>query len=989
MQPDDAARSPEMPENQGESRVRRSWFRLRSSTLPVAIVAFLSCLILLGAVSWRAVQQLNLADARVAQSHETLQFLSRALLTTVDAEIAARGYALSGDPAYLAPVSVAEQSEAEILAALRKMLAGNEAQLMRLDELAALVDGRFALIRTLIETRRERGAEAAEAFVRAGEGIRAQSTVRDLVRDMVAIEERRLGAYEAASDDALMRAQAIVVFSFLLVGLAGAVAFRYDAVRREAEKARRDSEALLRLGGEVARFGGWQLDPASGRISWSDDLAHLLEIAPDTRLTLDSAVERCSPEAGRRLRRSLESCIAEGIPFDIEIDFSTRRGIVFDLRVAGRPVHDANGQIERIGGAVQDISERKRIERSLRASESQFRQLADAMPLIVWTADPGGRADFVSKSFLAYTGTERTGDINTLWSRAILREDRAPTLDKWRAALASGGNYLTEFRLRRHDGVYRWHLVSAVPVRDSDDRIVKWFGSAIDIDDRYRTEKELEALAARLSSTLESISDAFFMLDRDWRFTYFNKEAERVLGRRAEDLIGKNIWEEFPATPGRVIRTLCETAVRDNVKMSTETFYEPLGLWLLVNAYPSPEGLAFYFQDVTERHRLQEKLNQSQRLEAVGQLTGGVAHDFNNLLTVILGNAEILDARLPPDSDLRKFVETTRHAAERGAELTDRLLAFSRRQPLDPRHVDLHQLMADLQDMLPRVLGEDVEIEFVIDDGLWPAEVDPGQFENAMFNLCINARDAMPGGGKLTIEIANAAFDHGGMSGPDELVPGDYVQVSVSDTGIGMTREIRDRVFDPFFTTKEAGKGSGLGLSMVYGFVKQSGGLVKIYSEPGEGTTVRIFLPRAGGAAEPLTAPDVAADAGVPRGDERILLVEDDDPVRAYAAGQLAEIGYRVVEVRNGVEALALLQDDKRFDLLFTDVVMPGGLNGPQLAEAARRLCPGLKVLFTSGYTENAIVHHGRLDPGVDLLSKPYRRRDLAARIRRVLDATG
>ncbi|MDP2124238.1 MAG: PAS domain S-box protein [Parvibaculum sp.] len=961
-----------------------AFFRRLGGRTTLLTMAGLAGLVLLGVFSYAAMVQMSRAEREVVHSRETLEMLGLALLVTLDAETASRGYALSGDPAYLGPVVAAEQRADEILAALHHLLDDDPAQIERLVGLETRVEDRFALSHELIDERRLRGGRAAAEFLRGGEGLQAQAEIRALVGEMVRVERAKLLGREVRSANAQLQAKAVIVISFLLVGLAFATAVRYRAVRRKIEMALRDSETLMRMSGEMARFGSWSLDVASGEMTWSDNVTRMLDMPDGRPLDFAGVMQSCEPESRERIEQALGRCIGDGIPYDLEIEMVTAEGRHIHVRVVARAERDANDRTLRVIGAMQDITELKRVERSLARSEELFRQLANSMPIIIWTAGPDGRADFVSRNFLEYAGTERADDANRLWSRAILREDREPTLEKWRVALASGGNYLAEFRMRRHDGVYRWHLVSAVPIRDPEGKVIKWIGSATDIDDRRRTEREMSDLAARLTMILESISDSFFTLDREWRFTYFNKEAERVLGRSAVDLLGKNIWEEFPPTPGRVIRNLCEKAVRENVKQSTETFYEPLGMWLSVTAYPSPEGLAFYFQDVTERRQMQDRLNQSQRLEAVGQLTGGVAHDFNNLLTVIMGNAEILGERLGADSKLHGFAEMTRVAAERGAELTGRLLSFSRQQALEPRHVDLGALIGGIGDMLVRVLGEQIEIETVAAEGLWPAEVDPGQFENAVLNLCINARDAMSEGGRLTIELSNACFaEEDAVAAGIEA--GEYVRVGVSDTGTGMSRDVLDRVFEPFFTTKEVGKGSGLGLSMVYGFVKQSGGQVRIYSEPGEGTSIKLYLPRARAAAETFVPAE--RDGVFPVGAENILLVEDDEFVRDYVYGQLVALGYRVVAVGNGVDAMAALNQSDKFDLLFTDVVMPGGLNGRQLAEQAQARQPDLKVLFTSGYAESAVVHHGRLDRGVQLLSKPYRRSELAIRIRQVLDA--
>ena len=382
---------------------------------------------------------------------------------------------------------------------------------------------------------------------------------------------------------------------------------------------------------------------------------------------------------------------------------------------------------------------------------------------------------------------------------------------------------------------------------------------------------------------------------------------------------------------------------------------------------------------------LNQRLQQSQRMEAIGQLTGGIAHDFNNLLTVVLGNAELLIEEPGLDPQLRQLAEMIAAAAQRGAELTQRLLAFARKQALDPKVVDVNQLVASLDPMLRRTLGETIEIELIRAAGLWLALVDIGQLENALLNLCLNARDAMPGGGRLTLETANVRLDAEYAARHSDVVAGQYVMLAVSDTGQGIAPEHLSRVFEPFFTTKDKGKGTGLGLSMVYGFVKQSAGHLGIYSEPGQGTTVKLYLPRVSGDA--ATAADVVMGAAAAGGAETILLVEDDAAVRRYALQALQSLGYAVIEAADGPSALVLIGQRDDVELLFTDVVMPGGMNGRALADAARRLRPGLRVLYTSGYTENAIVHHGRLDPGALLLSKPYRRSELDRAIRAALDA--
>ncbi len=379
-----------------------------------------------------------------------------------------------------------------------------------------------------------------------------------------------------------------------------------------------------------------------------------------------------------------------------------------------------------------------------------------------------------------------------------------------------------------------------------------------------------------------------------------------------------------------------------------------------------------------------EALRQAQKMEAVGQLTGGIAHDFNNLLQVIVGNLEILTRNLPEEmARLRRATAQAMSGAKRAGALTQRLLAFARRQPLNPKPVSANTVVQGMSDLLQRAVGETIQVEIVGAGGLWSTEVDPNEFENALLNLAVNSRDAMPSGGKLTIETSNGHLDEAYAARHAEVTPGQYVVVSVTDTGSGMDEPVMSRVFEPFFTTKAEGKGTGLGLSQVYGFVKQSGGHVKLYSEPGRGTTVRIYLPPRKGAEQ---AEDVQDSTLAPEASgETILVVEDDPDVRSYSVLALQELGYGVIECGDGPSAVNILEG-RTVDLVFTDVVLPGGMTGAEIAARARELRPGIKILFTTGYARNAIVHHGRLDRGVQLITKPFTVDDLAVKVREVLD---
>jgi CheY-like chemotaxis protein len=385
-----------------------------------------------------------------------------------------------------------------------------------------------------------------------------------------------------------------------------------------------------------------------------------------------------------------------------------------------------------------------------------------------------------------------------------------------------------------------------------------------------------------------------------------------------------------------------------------------------------------------ERRKTEAQLRQSQKMEAVGKLTGGVAHDFNNLLQVIAGNLQLLQRDLVGNERAMSRVQTATRAVDRGAKLASQLLSFARRQPLQPLVVNVSKLVRGMDDLLRRTLGEEVELETSTHKELWNTSLDPNQFENVIINLAVNARDAMNGTGKLTIEVGNAVLDEHYCRLHPEVLPGQYVLLAVSDTGSGMTPDVMERAFEPFFTTKPEGRGTGLGLSMVYGFVKQSGGHLKLYSELGHGTTIKLYMPRAVEAE----SVDAKVDLGpIEGGTETILVVEDDAEVRTTVVEMVSELGYRVLKAVDAASALVILQSGVPIELLFTDVVMPGPVRSPELARQAKELNPDIEVLFTSGYTENAIVHGGRLDAGVQLLSKPYSREDLARKLRQLLNA--
>jgi PAS domain S-box-containing protein len=520
--------------------------------------------------------------------------------------------------------------------------------------------------------------------------------------------------------------------------------------------------------------------------------------------------------------------------------------------------------------------------------------------------------------------------------------------------------------------------------------------------------QELAASLTRLEETerrfrllVESVTDyAIYMLDPQGYIVNWNPGAERIKGYPREEIIGRHFSLFYMAedraagVPKRALEIATRTGKYEaegwRVRKDESRFWASVVINAIKDAEGQLLGFAKVTRDLTGKRAAEERTRQAQKMEGIGQLTGGVAHDFNNLLTIIIGNLGTLQRNLGSgDVDIARLLRSADNAmrgARRAESLTQRLLAFSRQQPLDPKPLDLGRLVTGMSDLLRRTLGEQVTVETVLGGGVWRALADPNQLELTILNLAVNARDAMPKGGKLTLETANVHLDDKYASTQAEVLPGQYVMLAVTDNGCGMTPEVKAKAFDPFFTTKDVGHGTGLGLSQVYGFVKQSRGHVKIYSEVGEGTTIKVYLPRVHAPAD--FAEDETERSPAPGArNETILVVEDDADVRNYSCETLRELGYSVLEAENGRVALRLLESDLDIQLLFTDIGLPGGMNGRQLSQEARKRRPGLKVLFTTGYARNAIVHEGRLDPGVELITKPFTQAALAAKLRDIIDA--
>ena len=775
----------------------------------------------------------------------------------------------------------------------------------------------------------------------------------------------------------------------------------------------RQAEERYRLVVHATNDAIWDWDLDTDQIRWNEAVQALFGYASaEVGASAGWWKESIHPDDRDRVVAGIHDVIdGSGDSWTEEYRFRRADGSYATILDRGAVLRDPSGRACRMIGAMLDLTERKAAETALRESEARLQAIADTVDQMIWSTRGDGYHDYFNSRWYEYTGVPDGSTEGDGWNDIFHPDDQARAGEIWSHSLETGEPYHIEYRLRHHSGVYRWVLGRAQPLRDDTGAIVRWYGTCTDIHDLREAQDALRAMAVTLE---QRVAERTADRDRMWRLstdlmlvarfdatiTAVNPAWTNLLGWREEDLIGRSFLDlvhpdDLSATTAEAAR-LSEglTTLRfENRYQHKDGSYS----WLSWTAVPDDSFVHAVARDIDaekaaadELARAQELLRQSQKMESVGQLTGGIAHDFNNLLTVVTGNIDMarraLDAAGRPDPRARRALENAMKGAERAAALTQRLLAFSRRQPLAPKPLDVDKLVIGMSDLLNRALGETVNLEIVTSPGLWRVEADPNQLESAVLNLAVNARDAMAVGGQLTIETTNARLDEEYSAAHAEVAPGQYVVIAVTDTGEGMSKDTIARVFEPFFTTKEVGKGTGLGLSMVYGFVKQSGGHVKVYSEVDHGTTVKIYLPRLMNDAGAEDEATLSHGLEGSREAETILVVEDDDDVRAYTVECLRELGYRVLEAHDGPSALRLLDRQERpVQMLFTDVVMPG-MSGRELAEHARAMRPDLKILYTSGYTRDAIVHGGRLDAGVEMIAKPFTYAALSQKVRDILD---
>ena len=721
--------------------------------------------------------------------------------------------------------------------------------------------------------------------------------------------------------------------------------------RVRAGQLARESEERVRMATEAAAIGTWDFDPRTLELRWDARCKTLFGIPADEPITYDTFAAGLHPDDRDWVERAVEAALDRHSRqrFDIEYRVIGRDdGVERWVAATGEVVFDRDEAVRFLGTLI-DITERKRTERHLQIMNDTGAQVAaerDLDRIVQLITDAGVELSGAQFGAFFYNVLDADGASYMLY-----------------ALSGAPRSAFEDYPMPRATAVFEPTFLGQGVVRSDDIQLDPRYGKNAPRKGMPEGHLPVRSYLAVpvISRSGEVLGGLFFGHGDPGRFRAEHETG--LLGLAGHAAIAVDNARLFQGTQREI-----------EVRRKTEAELQVLNATL-------EQRVA---KEVAERAKAEEHLRQAQKMDAVGQLTGGIAHDFNNMLAVVIGGLSLAQRKLAKgEADVSRFIEGAIDGAQRAAELTKRLLAFSRQQPLAPKLINPNRLVADMSDLLIRTLGETIQVETVLAAGLWNVEVDPAQLESTLLNLSVNARDAMPEGGKLTIETTNASIDTR-YAHTNAIAEGQYVLICVTDTGVGMTPEVADMAFDPFFTTKEVGKGTGLGLSQVYGFVRQSGGHVKIYSEVGVGTTVKVYLPRSY-ASEPAETVTLLPPIHGGLSNETVMVVEDEDRVRTMAVEALRELGYTVVEMSNPRDALAAMRAGKIPSLLFTDVVMPE-MSGRELADEVRTFAPDIKVLFTTGYTRNAIVHNGTLDSGTDLLGKPYTVEDLAAKVREVID---
>ncbi len=669
------------------------------------------------------------------------------------------------------------------------------------------------------------------------------------------------------------------------------------------------------------------------------------------------------------------------------------------FNIVADPLSDESGSLIGAVHIMSDITESKLAEEALRESESRYRNLIGTARDVIFTLSTNGTISSLNPGFETITGWSRAEWVDKPFILIVHPRDKKLTLEMYQVTLQGKTTPMFESGILTQQGEYVIGEFILTPQYEAG-QVVSVLGIARDITERKRAEETLRDSEARFQELFDEAPVGYHEVDAEGRIIRINRTELEMLGYSAEEMVGQPAWEFIveEETSQQAILTNSSSTIPSTQSLERicrrkdrTAFPVLIQRRVIRDANDRVTGIRSTVQDITElkgmgreKANLEEQLRQSQKMEAIGRLAGGIAHDFNNLLTIIKGYSQLSLMEFKESDPLRGNIEEIQKATDRASALTRQLLAFSRRQILEMKVLDINTLLKDLDKMLHRIIGEDIELVTLLANNLGRVKADPGQVEQVILNLAVNAKDAMLSGGKLTIETVNMELDESYVRTHAEVIPGRYVMLSVSDTGVGMTPEVKEQIFEPFFTTKEKGKGTGLGLSTVFGIVRQSEGNIWVYSEPGQGTTFKIYLPRVDEPLEEVGEKIVMEES--PRGSETILVVEDDEDVRKLTVGILRRQGYTVLEASQGEEALLICEQHKEpIRLILVDVVMPG-MSGHALAERLAPLRPEMKLLYMSGYTDNAIVHHGVLKKGTDYIQKPFTVDGLVRKAREVLD---
>ncbi len=811
--------------------------------------------------------------------------------------------------------------------------------------------------------------------------------------------------YFSYDRQSLARVLAFVVVAPTTAALVGLLRRKADRYEQVIESARRNAESAVEQYAERERLLIVAVESANDAIvtetldgvitSWNKAAENLFEFTASE--AIGNRIDIVVPDELRHEVRGFSAKIKNGETVDRYDTVRMRKdGRRVNVSVSVSPLKSEAGVTVGVVKIGRDVTDRRAADAALSQTRTFLHSVIDNLPIMITVKDARDLSYLLANRAVEEYFKMPAAAVIGKRSRDVVSPEQAAAFEALDRDVLNGGKIVSfEHDYESADGSMRRMSAKKVPVAGDNGEMQYLITLSEDITDHIQLEKERDRNREFLNNIIENVTVTVLAKDaHTLRYVLVNKAAEKLWGVSRGELIGKTAHDVFGKETADLIdrhdRKLMESG--SNLYASEHIIETPRNGKRLVTtsriAIRDRMGEVQYLlgvvEDVTERKRIEDQLRQAQKMEAIGNLTGGVAHDFNNLLTAITGTIDILAEAVAQKPELVAITELISDAADRGAELTSQLLAFARKQPLQPRKTEVNSLVAESEKLVLPTLGAQIEIETILAPDLWPALVDPTQLSSALLNLAINARDAMPDGGKLTLETSNVSLGRSDASPQSDVLPGDYVLIAVSDTGTGIPEAIRDKIFEPFFTTKGFGDGTGLGLAMVYGFLKQSGGHIKVYSEEGHGTTFRIYLPRAGAGAASI--PSKPAESQLEGGTETILIVENDDLVRASVTTQMRRLGYQTLSAASAAEAIAVADGGAHFDLLFTDVIMPGKMNGRELAEAMAKRRSPLKVLFTSGYAENAIVHHDRLDAGVLFLAKPYHKSALARMLRRALD---